>query len=463
MLTANDFRRVPELAGLPEADLAWLASVADERTYHAGEAPFSPGDAADEMFIVLDGAFQIFTVEGGQRLLFGTVRAGEISGLLPFSRMTTFAGAGVVAEDARIAAVHRRHFWEMLTRMPELGQSLVARLTDRVRESSRLDQQREKMLALGKLSAGLAHELNNPASAIRRSASTLRARFDAMRPVATRLVGAGLAPGELEAARDALAACAAPVPGTLSALERSAREDALADWLAGHGVPHAYVVAEVLAEEGISVTALDHLAERVPTAHLPDVVLWVEKEMAVARLLGEIEHASTRISELVAAVKGYTHMDAAPVRQPTDLHAGLDQTLTMLGHALRERGLAVERRYADGLPLVPAYPGEINQVWTNLLDNAIDAARSRVTVATRVEGAIACVDVTDDGAGIAPDALARIWEPFFTTKPPGEGTGLGLEVVHRIVQQHSGRVDVASEPGRTTFTVCLPLETGGDL
>lgn len=460
MLTADDFRLVPELAGLPEADLAWLASVADERAYRAGEAPFSQGDPADEMFIVLAGAFQIFTVDGGQRLLFGTIRAGEISGLLPFSRMTTFAGTGVVAEDARIAAVHRHHFMEMLTRMPELGQRLVARLTDRVRESSRLDQQREKMLALGKLSAGLAHELNNPASAIRRSAATLRARFDAMRPVAARLVGAGLSAGELEGARDALAACAAPVPGTLSALERSAREDDLSDWLADHGVPQPYVVAEVLAEEGISTDALDRLAGRVPPAHLPDVVLWVEKEMAVTRLLGEIEHASARISELVAAVKGYTHMDRAPERQPTDLHAGLDQTLTMLGHALRDRGLVVERRYADGLPLVPAYPGEINQVWTNLLDNAMDAAAGRLTITTRTEGVLACVDITDDGPGIPPDVRARIWEPFFTTKAPGEGTGMGLDVVHRIVQQHSGRVDVTSEPGRTTFTVCLPLSVG---
>ena len=460
MLTAADFQAVDVFHDQPEADLDWLASVAEERAYEAGAKPFNRGDKAEEMLVVLDGAFQITSIQNGQSLPFGTVRAGEISGLLPFSRMTSFAGEGEVIEDARIAAIHKDRFWEMLERMPEVGQRLVGRMTDRVRESSRLDQQREKMLALGKLSAGLAHELNNPAAAIRRGAADLRERFAMLMPLVSRLVGHGLSPDQVEAARAAFQTCVAPTPGSLSALDRSAREDDLADWLEAHGVPQAYVVAEVLAEEGATPEALDRLAGTVPEAALGDVVLWIEKGMAVDRLVGEIERSAGRISDLVASVKGYSHMDQAGERQSTDVHAGLDQTLTMLGHSVKEKSLSVERAYGDDVPEVCVYPGEINQVWTNLLDNAIDAAPEggRLGIATRVEGRLVCVDISDDGAGIPADALERIWEPFYTTKDPGAGTGLGLDVVQRIVAQHEGRVDVASEPGRTTFTVCLPIE-----
>lgn len=461
MLTASDFRSVDVFRDQPEADLAWLAGVAEERTFAAGERPFRRGAPAEEMFVVLGGAFQIFTVqENGQRLPFGTVRAGDISGLLPFSRMETFGGEGSVVEDVRLAAIRKDHFWEMMERMPEVGQRLVGRMTDRVRESSRLDQQREKMLALGKLSAGLAHELNNPAAAIQRGAADLKERFAHMMPLVSRLVGHGLSPDQVEAARAAFQTCTAPTPGTLSALERSEREDELAGWLEDHGVPHAYVVAEVLAEEGATPSALDHLADEVPEGALADVVLWIEKGMAVDRLMGEIERSAERISGLVASVKAYSHMDRAPARQPTCVHAGVDQTLTMLGHSVRKKNLRVERDFGDDVPDVCVFPGEINQVWTNLLDNAIDAAPEggRLAIRSWREGELVCVSITDDGPGIPQDLVDRIWEPFFSTKDPGAGTGLGLDVVQRIVAQHEGRVDVESEPGRTTFTVCLPIE-----
>ncbi len=461
MLTAADFEIVPEFRDQAPADLAWLAETADERTFAAGARPFESGDPAEEMFIVLEGAFQLFTrKDGGQRLPFGTVRAGDISGLLPFSRMETLAGEGVAVEDVRLVAVHKRHFWEMMERMPEVGQRLVARMTDRVRETSRLDQQREKMLALGKLSAGLAHELNNPAAAIARGASDLGERFASMMPLVSRLVGHGLSPDQVEAARAAFRTCTAPSPGELSALDRSAREDELADWLDDHGVPHAYMVAEVLAEEGATPSALDQLAEAVPDGAVGDMVLWIEKGLAVERLVGEIERSAGRISELVASVKAYSHMDRAPARQSTDLHEGIESTLTMLGHSVRTKGLSVTRDFAADLPEVCVYPGEINQVWTNLLDNAIDAAEEggALVVRTWAEGRLACVAITNDGDGIPEETLARIWEPFYTTKAPGEGTGLGLDVVQRIVAQHSGRVDVESEAGATTFTVCLPID-----
>jgi signal transduction histidine kinase len=460
MLTAADFRTVDVFADQPDEHLDWLAAVAEERTLAEGAYTVHHGDPAEHLIAVLEGSFQIFTFNNGQRMLFGTVGPGEISGLLPFSRMTTYGGEGIATKPSRLARIHRDHFWEMMTRMPEVGQRLVGRMTDRVRESSRNEQQHEKMLALGKLSAGLAHELNNPAAAIRRAAAELRERMDHMPGLVKRLTGHGLTPDQVEAARAALQSCIAPTPGTVTALQRSEKEDDLAEWLEDHGVPHAYVVAEVLAEEGATPDALDHLAESVPAEALGDVVLWIEKGMAAERLLGEIERAAGRISDLVASVKRYSHMDQAPDRQPVDLHAGLDSTLTMLGHPIKKLGLHVARHYAADLPEVCAFPGELNQVWTNLLDNALDAAGEggHVVITTRREGALACVAITDNGPGIPEGDRKRIFEPFFTTKEPGQGTGLGLDIVQRIVLQHDGTIRVDSVPGRTTFEVCLPID-----
>lgn len=460
MITAADLRSIAVFADQDEDALAWLASVAEEQSIAEGEGPFERGATAEHLYAVLEGGFQIFTVQGEKRTLFSTVRSGEISGLLPYSRMETFAGEGIAIADSRIAAVHKDHFTEMLSRMPEVGKRLVARMTDRVRESSRTEVQREKMMSLGKLSAGLAHELNNPAAAIRRSVADLRQRFDAMPGLVTRLTGHGLTPDQVEAARGALMTCTAPTPGTLSVVERSEREDALADWLEDHDVPHAYVVAEVLAEEGVTPKALTHLADHVDESALADVILWIEKGLAGTRLLSEIERAAERISDLVASVKGYTHRDQAQDRQQIDVHQGLDQTLTMLGHSIKVKQAHVVRDYGDDVPTVCAFPGEINQVWTNLLDNAFDAIGEggEVRIGTHVEGALVCVTITDDGPGIPAEVQERVFEPFFSTKEPGQGTGLGLDIARRIVTQHEGRITVESEPGRTAFEVCLPIE-----
>ena len=460
MITPADLRTIDVFADQTEEALAWLASVAEEITFAEGSRPFQRGDEADRMFAVVEGGFQIFTMQGEKRTLFGTVRAGEISGLLPYSRMEAFAGEGVAIADSRVATIHERDFPEMLSRMPEVGKRLVARMTDRVRESSRTEVQREKMMSLGKLSAGLAHELNNPAAAIRRSVADLRQRLEVMPEMVTRLTGHGLTPDQVEAARGALMTCTAPTPGTLSTVERGEKEDELADWLEDHDVPHAYVVAEVLADEGVTPKALTHMAEHVDEHALSDVILWIEKGLAADRLLAEIERAAGRISDLVASVKGYTHRDQAPDRQRVDVHEGLDQTLTMLGHSIKVKNIHVERAYGDDVPGVCVFPGEINQVWTNLLDNAFDAIGEggTVRIATRVEGALVCVTIADDGPGIPAEAQERIFEPFFTTKEPGKGTGLGLDIARRIVAQHEGQITVESEPGRTVFEVCLPID-----
>ncbi|NBC18300.1 MAG: cyclic nucleotide-binding domain-containing protein [Bacteroidetes bacterium] len=461
MLTVDDVQRIKVLNDQPDEHLAWLADRAEEMVLGEGERPFQPGDPATHMILIVEGAIQIVVREGGQQRVFGVFEAGDVTGMLPFSRMTHFGGIGTTLRPTRLAMVHKEHFSEMLHRMPALGQRLTAIMSDRVRESARGQQQREKMMALGKLAAGLAHELNNPAAAVRRDASALHERVGQEADHVAALIDHGVTAEQLQAVEALRATVAGRTPEPLSSLERADREDALADWLDEHDVAESWLLAETLAEAGVTADDLDHLARLVPDAAVGPVATWLEASLAKRRLLDGIEDAAARISDLVASVKTYSHMDRAPDKQPTDIHQGLDSTLTMLSHRIRKKAIRVERRYADDLPLVPAHPGELNQVWTNLIDNALDAMGEggTLTLVTRREGVTVCIEVIDDGPGIPDDVQSRIFEPFFTTKDVGAGTGLGLDIVRRIVeQQHGGSVRLASEPGRTVFTVSLPQE-----
>jgi signal transduction histidine kinase len=460
MITPEDLTVVPEFQDLESKDRQWLADHMEERRLEVGEAPFEPGAPADNMIVVIEGAVQILIPQGGGWRLFDTFRAGRITGLLPFSRMTHFAGKAHPIERTRLGLIRRERFRDMLYQIPALGQRLVALLTDRVRNSSWNDQQQEKMLALGKLAAGLAHEINNPAAAVQRAAVDLQERLEKLPALVARLARHGLSESLVQAADDLRRRCLADPRTPRSALDQSAREDAVADWLDDRGVPESWMYAPAFAESGIGPADLDAVVGDLPAEAVPDLVLWLEGTVAAGRLLDDIRAASRRVSDIVASVKVYTHMDRAPDRVFTDVREGIDSTLIMLGHKLKAKDIHVERSYDPALAPVPVYPGELNQVWTNLIDNAVDAmeAGGRLRIETRRQGPFAQILVIDSGKGIEPENLTRIFEPFFTTKAVGEGTGLGLDIVHRIVTvQHAGAIRVASEPGRTEFTVELPL------
>jgi len=454
----TDLGSVPELTNLPEDLLAWLAETGELVEAAPGERLFNEGDPADYMFVMLTGALQLFTKVGGQALLFDTFRAGRISGALPYSRITTFLGHGLFVEPSRVLRLGKTHFKEMLERSPELGQRLVAIMSDRVRDSTRTQQQREKMMALGKLAAGLAHELNNPAAAVRRSASSLRDRLGTLPSLVEELLRRGIDLEAIRSTRAVLVRARERPPVSLSTLERGAREDELSDWLEGHGVPLAGEAAEALVEAGFGTADLDALAA-VGKEKVPPLMAWLAATLEGDRLTQEIGSAAARISELVGSVKTYSHLDHAPDRQPTDLRPGIDSTLIMLGHELKAKGIRVVREDAPDLPLVSAHPGELNQVWTNLIDNAIDAlaAGGELRIETAREAEHVVVRVIDNGPGVPAEVQTRIFEPFFTTKGVGEGSGLGLDIAQRIVRQHAGQVDVESRPGRTAFTVRLPI------
>jgi len=419
------------------------------------------GAPADRLIVILAGGLQGARRTGGGMYIVG---AGTITGMLPFSRMTVFPSNIRATAPTRLAAMHKDRFEEMFRRIPDIQPRLVGLLTDRVREATRADQQLEKLAALGKLSAGLAHELNNPASAVRRSAAGLREALATLRDANFALCREDLTDEVLEHLAEIENDVAARMSGSpvMDALERSDREDRITAWLEKHGVEKPWELAPALVEAEADDDCLDKLSARFPGKTLQFALRRMSATIEVEKVLRQIESGSTRISELVKAIKEYTYMDQSGEKE-IDLHEGLESTLTMLHHDLKN-GINVRREYDKSLPKICAKGSELNQVWTNLIDNAIDAlaekakaGKGEIVIRTARDDGFALIDIVDNGPGIPPEVRGRIFDPFFTTKEVGEGTGLGLDTVYRIVRQHHGDVRVDSRPGETRFQVRLPI------
>ena len=460
MLTSADLASITAFDGLPSETLAWLAAQGEVRDFAPGEEIFRPGDPAEYMTAILRGGMQFFSVRNGNREPAFRWEAGHVGGVLPYSRLREIKGYGVALGETRLYVLHRDKFPELERQSPELVQRLVALMSDRARLEARTQERDEKLRALGKLSAGLAHELNNPAAAIVRGAETLEHSLLRLPELLLELLRDCPDPASV-AALTRLAAAPVPERAALSPLQRADQEDALAEWLEQQQVPEGYHLAPGLLEAGLGPEQLRPVVAALPAHARPVALAWLEGHLSIRRLVHDVQEAGSRISTLVSNVKTYSHMDRGQDFAPVDVHAGLDSTLNLLGFALRAKRVEVVRDYAPGLPPVPGQAGSLNQVWTNLLDNAIDALAAggggTITVRTRPEGGFVRVFIIDNGPGIAPDVLPRILEPFFTTKPPGEGSGLGLDIALRIVEQHGGKLDVQSAPGHTEFCVWLPV------
>lgn len=454
----GDLRKIGIFSDLSEGDLRWLAERFEEISLQPGDAGAREGDPANWLFVILEGEIR-FQQTGKDSPVFRAT-AGQVTGLLPYSRLKQYKGSARAALPTRIARLHKDHFPEMLRLMPHLGQRLVALMADRIRETTRLETQRDKLMALGKLSAGLAHELNNPAAAAQRATANLRETLEAVRDASIRLARHALSPEqretilrfEREAGEFKPAIPADP-------LAQSDREEQIATWLEKCRVPDAWKLAPVLADVGVDIVKLESLAAEVGDEVLTDALIRIVSLITIARLISEIENSTKRISDLVRAVKEYSYMDRAAM-QETDVHQGLESTLTILGHQLK-RGVRVVRDYDKELPLICAYGGDLNQIWTNLMDNAIEAMHGqgelRVRTARDLDDRI-LVEIGDNGPGIPAEVLPHIFDPFFTTKGVGEGTGLGLDTACRIVRNHNGEIHVTSQPGDTRFKVYLPIE-----
>jgi len=455
MSLAEELRTVPEFADLPPEDLEWLADQMTVREMAPGDVSIEEGAPADRMVVILEG--EIRSQSGKPDRPTFVVRAPAVTGMLPYSRMTHFPATARAVVHTRVATFPSDRFHQMLERIPALLPRLVSVLTDRVRWATQRQGQTEKLAALGKISAGLAHELNNPSSAAQRAAGSLREAFGTFRSAAARLN-----------AHELSAAQRASIPAleyeleqrasvSLDTLARSDCEDQVALSLERHGIAGAWELAPALVGAGCDAKWLEGVAARFPADVLPDLLARIAASLAIGSLLQEIEHSTTRITELVRAIKEYTYMDQSP-EQEVDVHHGLENTLIMLRYRLKH-GIDVQLDFDRSLPKICAHGSELNQVWTNLIDNSIDAmnGQGQLRVRTSRELDRVLVEIVDNGPGIPPEILDHIFEPFFTTKGVGNGTGLGLETARRIVQEHRGEITVESVPGKTCFQVRLPV------
>ncbi|SMB83119.1 histidine kinase [Hymenobacter roseosalivarius DSM 11622] len=459
-LTSADLAAVPVFADLPPETINWLLAHGERREYAAEETVFNAGDQAEYMIAVLRGEMQFFALRNGNREPIFRVETGQISGVLPYSRLRVISGYGIATAPLVIYALHRDLFPELERTSPELTQRLVALMSDRARDEARGQERDDKLRALGKLSAGLAHELNNPAAAIARAAQALNDLAKAKPTQLLDLLQHCPNPDALKVLT-LLATETTQSEKPMSALECADYEDDLADWLEEQGVADGYRLAAGLLEAGVTKDIVAPVAADLPKAALPSALAWLEGQLTTQRLIRDVQEAGNRISTLVASVKTYSHMDRATDRTPLDVHSGLESTLTMLGHQLRDKKIRLTRDFAPQLPLVRGQVSSLNQVWTNLLDNAIDAVQAggEITVRTHLQSGFVRVAIIDNGSGIAPEVLTHIFEPFFTTKQAGSGSGLGLDIAQRIVRSHNGRLEVESVPGHTEFSVWLPALT----
>jgi signal transduction histidine kinase len=445
------------IGAAPREELAWLAAHGALRQMNAGEVLTAKGASVEGLFVVLSGRIAIFVDRGAGPRKTMEWRGGDVTGVLPYSRLVSPPGDTCAQEPSAVLAVHRDHFPAMIRECHHLTSILVHNMLDRARVFTSSDLHDEKMISLGKLSAGLAHELNNPAAAIERSAALLEDRLeDAER--AARALGASRLTAEQLAAVDAVreSCLAMSADGVRSPIEQAEREEAIADWLADRGLDVA--TAEALADTAVTLEALDRIAAAVDGQALRVVLQWTAAGCSVRTLASEIHEAATRISGLVIAVKGFTHMDQAAVAEPVDVKQGLANTVAVLKAKARGKHAAVVVTAEPDLPAARGFVGELNQIWANLIDNALDAIpeSGRVEVLATVEHGRVVVRIIDNGTGIPAEIRERIFDPFFTTKPAGHGTGLGLDIVRRLVRHNDGEISVESQPGRTEFRVELP-------
>src|SRR5579863_2391330 len=452
---AEALERMEPLQGLSLEDRLWLARNGQEFAGEAGDVLWEEGAPADRMILILKGEIHVRRLHSGPVALF-IGRAGAMTGLLPFSRMKASGGQGFAVSHVWGLFIHKDLFPAMLSAIPSMAQRCASTLLDRVREVTRIEQQAEKLAALGQLAGNLAHELNNPASAAQRAAASLVLELDANRRNRFRLINLCLDERQIDGINTWEQRVLGRIPNGQGALAIIRGEEAIRKWLTDHDCADTWEIAPQLAEQAVTVEELDELHALLGSNAVCVSLGYFARYLRSSRSVDTLVNSSARIFDLISAVKTYSSMDRAPILE-IDVPAGLDATLLMFQS--RMANITVERDYEPGLPSISAYGGELNQVWTALIENALEALGKKgiIKVVCRLEADMILVEIWDNGPGIPPELQDRIFEPFFTTKPPGQGLGLGLENAMRIVRKHRGHLSVRSEPGSTCFRVRLPL------
>jgi signal transduction histidine kinase len=459
-------RTVPTLDGLTEAEYTWLATHGTERKGPDGALVFREGEPSTRMNFILAGEVHVRRRHTGPLALF-IGRTGQMTGKLPFSRMKGYGGDGYTVGPIWVLDIHESLFPAMLAAIPSMGQRSVNVLLDRVREVTRMEQQAEKLAALGKLAGNLSHELNNPASAAQRSAATLYGQLRQYGDQKYKLGALRLSEEQTAFYQDWVKRIRARMTDITvhrkineGVLSETDREESLTRWLQAHQVPEPWNAAAALAENFITVDQLEEFAVGAEPEVLSLAIAAFASSLRAERMAETVVDATVRIFDLISAIKSYSYMDQAAM-QDVDIAQSLESTLSMFGSRLHD--ITIERDFDPDLPPVSAYGGELTQVWTALIENAIDAMAiipgpGNLRLTAHRSGDMAYIEIWDDGPGVDPAIRSRIFEPFFTTKAVGSGLGLGLDTAQRIVARHSGFLTVESKPGATCFQVRLPFD-----
>jgi len=462
---ATRLRATPLLGECASVDLDRIIAGSREQHLAVGELLFDDHDEPDAVWVVLDGEFVVLKPVDGVDLTLDQIGPGNFIGEISLLTRTQAGHRARALAPSHVLRIPGQIFREVARSCSAVSETVMRTLGERMHRMIRLLQQRERMAALGTIAAGLAHELFNPASAATRASVQASESLAALRPMGVAFASRAWSAGAQSLLAQLTTRFADAPPVVVAAAEtdsvaRGDRQDALAEWLSAQGVADAWDLAATLADSGLTAdwlcTATTAVPPAIPADELSAVLRWTAGLAGADHLLGEVRQSMSRITELVKSVKAYSHADQTTPRVE-DVHAAIENTLAMFGYRLRAANVTLVRDYDRTVPPIATFGGELHQVWTNLIDNAIDAGGRTLRVRTGRDGAFALIEIGDDGAGIPPEIQARIFDPFFTTKDVGKGTGLGLDIVQRIVAHHHGSIAVVSAPGDTRFTIRLPF------
>jgi signal transduction histidine kinase len=459
-MTREFLTKVSLFSNLPETDFDRICGIVEEVRLVAGEELFAEGNPGDRAFVIKEGQLEVLKTSSGREVLLDVQGPGAVIGEMALVEDLPRMATVRARTDSVLLTVHQHQFEQLLTTSSSAARAILHTVLTRWRNTMATLQQSEKMAQLGTLTAGIAHELNNPAAAVKRGAVQMKDAIEQFQEAHHELEQCTFSDAQWQTIEELgrYARTQANQPAEFDVLARSDREYELEAWLEAQGVPDAWEYASTLVNLKYDTQKLGAMAEHFPSDRLPAVICWLSATYSISNLLYEIGQGAEQISQIVKALKSYSYLDQAPV-QTVDIHQGLDNTLVILRHKL-EAGVSVRREYAPDLPRIQAYGSELNQVWTNIVDNAADAmeGQGQIIIRTRQEEKWVVVEIEDNGPGIPPDIQHRLFDPFFTTKPPGLGTGLGLDISYNIiVYRHRGDIKVLSQPGRTCFQVWLPV------